>query len=137
MENHFQFTDYEFENQFEQSKLAPELFSHEAHLRLAWIHVTKYGLEKAIEKVNNQIINYVSHLGAQDKYNMTLTIAAVKVVYHFVQKSKSSTFQDFINEFPRLKNNFKDILAFHYGIDIFHSTLAKTSYLEPDLLAFN
>jgi hypothetical protein len=42
-ELHFSLTDIEFENQFENGTLKPELFSHEAHVRLAWIHIKKYG----------------------------------------------------------------------------------------------
>ncbi len=78
MENHFDLSDLEFEKQFENCALNPELFSHEAHLRLAWIHVTQYGEEKAIENVTRQLMNFVDFLGARAKYNHTLTIAAVK-----------------------------------------------------------
>jgi len=55
----------------------------------------------------------------------------------FCLKSKLDNFRDFIEEFPRLKYNFKDLLAQHYGIDIFNSEIAKCSFLEPDLLPFD
>ena len=50
MEPHYALSDPEFEKQFESAVLDPKFFSHEAHLRLAWIHVTKYGVERAIFK---------------------------------------------------------------------------------------
>ena len=77
------------------------------------------------------------HLNALDKYNETVTIAAVKAVYHFMQKSTSDNFKGFIVEFPRLKTNFKSILEQHYQIDLFNSELARSTFLEPDLLPFD
>lgn len=137
MEKHFNLTDSEFEKQFENCELDPSEFSHEAHLRLAWIHINKYGIEKAIHNVQAQLLNFVKHAGAEGKYNKTLTIAALKAVYHFMLKSKSENFNDFIAEFPRLKTNFKDLINSHYGIDVFNSEKAKKKFLEPDLLPFD
>lgn len=136
MEDHFILSDNEFEQQFESCKFNPSMFNHEAHLRLAWIHINTYGIDKALENVQLQLQNFVAHVGAKDKYNVTLTVAAVKAVHHFMLKSQSSNFKDFIEEFPRLKYNFNDLMGFHYGIDVFNSTEAKAKYLEPDLLPF-
>ncbi|GAB5539191.1 MAG: hypothetical protein Salg2KO_12940 [Salibacteraceae bacterium] len=135
--SHFHYTDEHFEQQFSSCQLNPELFSHEAHLRLAWIHITKYGVDAALENIQEQLKAYVKHLGAEGKYNKTVTIAAVKAVYHFVLKSKSDNFQDFIIEFPRLKNNFRGLMDSHYGIEIFNSERARKDYIEPDLLPFD
>ena len=136
MNNHYKFNDEEFEVQFENCTLDASLFNHEAHIRLAWIHITKYGVNQAISNVDAQLIKYVTSLGARDKYNKTVTLAAVKAVNHFIQKSKSNNFKDFISEFPRLKTNFKELLAQHYSIDIFNSSVAKSTFLKPNLSPF-
>jgi hypothetical protein len=52
-------------------------------------------------------------------------------------KSKTNNFKDFIAENSRLKNNFKELLAFHYRSDIFNSRAAKEKYLVPELLPFD
>lgn len=137
MENHYQFNNKAFELQFRNGTLNPSLFNHEAHIRLAWVHITKYGIEQALINVDSQLYNFVCSLGAKDKYNKTVTLAGVKAVYHFVRKSKSNNFNDFIEEFPRLKTNFKDLLAQHYNSDIFNSETAKSSFLEPNVLPFD
>lgn len=134
---HFQYDDRQFEEQFRNLKLNPELFDHEAHLRLAWIHITTYGIEKALDTISSQLKAYVVHVGAADKYNKTATMAAIKAVYHFILKSTSSTFQDFMIAFPRLKDNFIELMGYHYSYDIFNSEKAKKNYLEPDLLPFD
>lgn len=136
MPTHFDLTDSEFEFAFKTCALEPKLFTHEAHLRLAWIHVRKYGVEQAILNINAQLLQFVNHVGARDKFNKTVTIAAIRAVNYFINRSESESFADFIQEFPRLKYNFKELLAFHYGHDIFKSEKAKREYIEPDLLPF-
>lgn len=137
MEKHFELSDAEFEKQFISCELNPEIFSHEAHLRLAWINIKKYGVKKAEINIQDQLIEYVKSLGAESKYNTTLTLAAIKAVHHFMLKSKSDNFQGFIIEFPRLKYNFKELMSCHYGFDIYNSESAKLRFLEPDLLPFD
>jgi len=136
MEHHFELSDADFERQFSNCQLNPSIFSHEAHLRLAWIHIDKYGLEQARENIQQQLQDFVAHVGSADKYHKTLTIAAVEAVNHFMKKSKSDNFKDFIMEFPQLKSNFRELISSHYSFDIFASPEAKSEFLVPDLLPF-
>lgn len=137
MKDHFQYSDETFEALFASNKLEPSLFNHEAHLRLAWIHITKYGCEQAVVNVCEQIESYAHHLGAGDTYNRTVTMAAVRAVFHFTLKNDINDFREFINAYPRLKTNLKALLSQHYGIDIFNSEIAKSIFLQPDLLPFD
>jgi hypothetical protein len=133
---HHALDDETFETTFASGAMSASLFTHEAHLRLAWIHIQKYGPEQAIDHVTRQIIDFVSRLGAADKYNHTLTVAAVRVVNHFMEKSNTGTFYELLLAFPRLKNNFKDLICQHYSKDVLSMERAKKEYVEPDLLAF-
>lgn len=137
IDNHLSFDDHTFEAAFNSATLPPSLFNHEAHLRLAWIHIQQYGLDTAIENICSQLLNYVDHHGARDKYNETLTIAAIKAVYHFINRSDDTQFSDFIHSFPRLKYQFMELMNAHYSFDIFNAPKAKTQFLEPDLLPFD
>lgn len=137
MEKHFELSDSEFEKQFVEGQFNSIDFTHEAHLRLAWIFITKYGIEKAEIYVPFQLQKFVASVGVKDKYNTTLTLAAIKAVYHFIHKSETNNFKDFIHEFPRLKYNFGELIACHYGFDIYNSDFAKENFLEPDLLPFD
>lgn len=136
METHRTLNDVEFQEQFEDTSLNPELFTHEAHLRLAWIHIKKYGEKKAIKNLTAQIFAFADNHGAPNKFNMTVTVAAIKAVHHFYKKSASNTFQEFIVEFPRLKTHFKALMASHYSFDIYQSPASKSQFLAPDLLPF-
>ncbi len=136
MEKHRQLNDLDFKEQFKNTILDPTLFSHEAHIRLAWIYITNYNVVTACELIPGQILNFATKHGDPDKFNTTVTIAAIHIVDHFIQKSESLNFQDFIAEFPRIKYNFKELLNSHYGFDIFTSKKAKLNYIEPDILSF-
>ena len=136
MEDHYKLSDTEFENEYIDCKLDLNIFSHEAHLRLAWININRYGIEEALKKIPGQLQNFVESVGAKDKYNTTLKVAAIKAVGSFLDKSNSNSFQEFITEFPQLKNNFKTLIGSHYSFDIFTSIRAETELLEPDLLPF-
>lgn len=137
MEAHSHLSDPQFIHKLEDCSLDPEVFTHEAHLRLAWINIKNHGIEKAVDLTQSQLKAYVEHLGAAHKYNTTLTIAATRAVYHFILKSKAEKFDEFMSESPRLKKEFKKLMESHYSLDIFNSELAKKEYLEPDLCEFD
>ena len=137
MEKHLELDDNQFEEQFSGRSLDPALFSHEAHLRLAWVHISKYGIDRAVENITAQLKHYVEFLGAKDKYNVTLTIAAIRTVYHFMLNSGARDFPRFIAENQRLKSNFRELLSCHYTTDIFKSENARKEYLNPELLPFD
>ena len=121
----------------EQSALHPEVFSHEAHLRWGWLLLENNDLEEAIDKACNQLRHYTKHLGASDKYNETVTIAAMRAIYHFRLKSDANNFRDFISGAPRLKTSFRELMDSHYSENIFKSPIAKNQYLEPDKAPFD
>lgn len=128
--------DLEFVNSFESGDFPPSLFDHEAHLRLAWVNLKQYGEVKAIENVCQSIKNFDALHGDGSKFHTTLTVASIKTVNHFIQKSKSHHFADFIQEFPRLKTSFKELLGQHYGFELLFDPKAKEVYVAPDLLPF-
>ncbi|MDO5977501.1 hypothetical protein [Flavivirga spongiicola] len=136
MQKHFNLSDSEFKAQFINCEFNPANFSHEAHLRLAWIHINEYGFDKGVEEFQKQLLKFVDFSGVKDKYNKTLTIAALQAVYHFMQMSDKDNFKDFIDEHQQLNDNFKELMASHYSFDIFNSDKAKTEFIEPDLLPF-
>ena len=136
MEQHYTLSNEDFLAQFENCTLNPEIFSHEAHLRLAWLYLLKYNEAEACHKTVLHLKAYVKKLGFEEKFNYTLTVASVKAVHHFMKRSQSVSFADFIQEFPKLKYDFKALLATHYSIDIFNNSKAKNHWLEPDLSSF-
>ncbi|MEM7572904.1 MAG: hypothetical protein AAF433_08385 [Bacteroidota bacterium] len=136
MDAYIELSDEEFESAFVDCRLPPALFNHEADLRLAWLQLRKYDLKRALANIQAQLLVYVSHLGAQDKYHQTLTVVAVHAVHHFMQQTERGDFQAFLAAHPLLKTDFKELVNSHYSFDIFSCEEARIRYLEPDLMPF-
>ena len=134
--NHSELSNSEFLYSLQNCCLDPDLFNHEAHLRLAYLQLSKNPLNKAAKFTSKIIQKYVIHLGAQDKYHHTLTIAAVHIVAHFKDKSTTQGFENLIKEFPRLTSNFKSLINTHYSPVVLQSSRSKLVFVEPDLLTF-
>ncbi len=136
MEQHYQLTDSEFANRFADGTLEPKWFTHLGHLRLAWILLRRHGLPRAEALICRQIQDFDQMHGDGTKFNYTVTVAAMRAVHHFMQRSLAVDFPTFIAEFPALRSNLKGLLATHYSVDIFSDSRAKHRWLEPDLSPF-
>ncbi len=136
MEKHYQLTDDEFVKSFADCSLEPSWFSHEGHLRLAWVSIDQHGLDKAVEMVCEQILRFDQVHDKGEKFNKTVTVACVKAVNHFMNRSSTRDFRTLLEEFPKLKSDLKGLIETHYGIDIFNSPKAKKQFIEPDLVPF-
>lgn len=137
MKDHHTITDEELLRLMKEGNLDPALFNHEAHLRWGWLLLESFRLEEAIEKARSQLKQYTAKLGFSDKYNETVTVAAMKALHNFRSRSDKTAFKEFITDFPRLKTSFKELMGFHYSLDIFKSEEGKDNYIEPDLLPFD
>ena len=128
--SHFDFSDADFLNDFSNCTFPPTLFTHEAHLRLAWILLKKFDAEKAGEKLCELIQRFDQKFGDGTKYHCTITMAAAQIVNHFMDK-KNETFHDFIHANPRLMTHFKDLILAHYTDDVFTNQDAAKAYHSP------
>ena len=137
MEKHYTLKDPDLLQSMESGTLDSGLFSHEAHLRWGWLLLEEYGLVEGIERATVQLQAYTRKLGAADKYNETVTVAAMKAIQHFRLKVCADNFQEFIEKAPRLKTEFKALMDAHYSTNIFTSAAARKEYINPDKLSFD
>lgn len=126
--------DSQFIDQFEKCTLNPASFTHKAHLRLAWVHINLHGLEQAIENCCVQISAFATFHGDEQKFNKTITTAAVYAVYHFMKGE--NTFEEFLSKNPALLTNLKSLINSHYSFDVFSTSEARRVFLKPDVQAF-
>ena len=137
MEKHKRFSDEVYEQKFREGKFPPLYFSHEAHLRLAYIHLEKYGLEQSIENMCTQIYDFAIKYDATTKFNATVTYASLQIMYHYMNNGESSNFSELMEELPHLLIDFKGEIHKHYSWDVFRSPEAKAKIHHPDLEAFS
>lgn len=131
IEKHYKLSDDEFEQQFRDCQLTPILFTHEAHLRLAFIHIQKYGEQRAIENIRTQLKKYVVFAGEAGKYHETVTVNSIKIMAKQMSSSTINDFKKFIHTFPSLLNDFKTEINNRYDFDVFKSKEARESYVAP------
>ncbi len=133
VQSHIELSDIEFARQFENLHLNPEWFTHEAHLRLAWIYSYIYDIEKAINKFRNGIHSFDSKYGDGTKYHETITIFLIKLVYEREKTSSSLTFDKFKERNLDLFQCYRDLISAYYSFDIAKDRNAKLEFIAPDL----
>lgn len=110
-------------------------FDHKAHIRLAYLYLTQYGVEDAVIKVREVLFNLLKHNDIEPlgKYHETLTKAWLLVVNHFINKpEKCATADEFIEHNPVLLDT--TIMMTHYKEETLFSARARAEFIEPDLL---
>lgn len=136
MTDHFDLTDDAFYDQMESGELRKKYFSHSAHLRLAWIHIHQYGAKKAETTIAKQIKAYITRIGMGYAYNVTLTVACVRILDIYIRSSAAKDIKALIAEYPELQESFRDLIGRHYGDFVFMDKEARANFLEPNRLPF-
>jgi len=124
--------DRAFRSAFESCTIAPALFNHEAHVRLAYVYLTEGNADSAVGKMRDALLNFLQHNGVpQSKFHETLTRAWVLAVQHFMNRSTSTSAADFIAKNQQLLDS--KIMLTHYSASVLFSADARASFVEPDL----
>jgi hypothetical protein len=125
-----------FLDAFRSGNLPLSAFTHEAHIRLGWIHLTRESLEVAIDSVSQEIRNFVAVHGKEDKYHHTLTVAALHVMASRLGSAENRSFRSFIDRNPDLLSDLKGLIRQHYSAERLASPEAAATWLQPDLRPF-
>jgi len=133
---HRKLSDKEFEEAFANKTLKPGWFTHEAHIRLAYIHISKYGYEQALANIRFQIRAFAENLGIYDKYHDTVTIVAVLMTAEAMEQATETDFLSFIEGSGYYLLNFKALLEEHYSYNLFKDHASREAWVLPDLKAF-
>ena len=143
-------TDDEFLCAFERCSLNRRDWTHEAHVRMAWLYVTRTPsdgevfdrVRSGIKKLNSAFVRRQQMLCAVkpakpkdprglDGYHETVTVAFVTVIASRIEPRES--FAAFRERNPDLFDRKLSALLKHYSPDRLFSDPAKTEFLEPDL----
>lgn len=119
---------------FEQGEVAPAAFSHEAHVRLAYVLLAGAGTEAAAAHMRDLIAGFLAHHGLPaEKFHETLTRAWILAVRHFMDRAPAVSAGDFIAQHPELLDS--RIMLTHYRAETLFSADARSRFIEPDLQA--
>jgi hypothetical protein len=130
-------SDDDFLAGFEACTLARPEWTHEAHIRMAWLYLTRLPFVEALERVRSGIqqLNATFSKGESrqsDGYHDTITVASVRVIA--ARLRGGDTFPVFRDRNPDLFDRTLIALLRHYTKERLHSAEAKRTFIEPDLL---
>jgi len=129
-------TDATFRRAFEDCSLSPDEFTHDGHLRMAWIYVIAHPLHEAIALFCTDLRRYVTHLGDEAKYHETITwFYMIKVHERAVELDSANSWGEFQRHNKDLFERGGVLLKKNYQPATLSSAKAKTSFILPDLIS--
>jgi hypothetical protein len=128
-------TDDEFLAAFESCRIPKELWTHEAHVRMAWLYLRRRPLGEVIPHVRRAIQRYNASLGNTEGYHETITLAYLVLIDERIDRdSGDETFATFSAAFPSLLDRRLSALLEHYSREVLFSDEAIRTFVEPDLV---
>jgi hypothetical protein len=120
---------------FECADLAPQLWNHRAHVRVAYLYAVQYGLEIALARmrIGQNVLNAAHEVPeAIDRgYRETITVAFLRLIFAACSCQSFQSSAEFCETNPALMG--KDTLLLHYLRERLFSEAAKTTFVKPDL----
>lgn len=124
-------SDDNFIRSWEDCSLNDSEFTHKAHVRVAWIYLTRFPLNKAIDKCCRGIERFDKLNGDGTKYHKTLTVFAVLLIQKLMQSKNYASLDAFLHDHDYLITDFMDSVLCFYDKKVLFSTEAKTSFIPP------
>ena len=124
-------TDAEFLAAFENVTLSYAQWTHEAHVRMAFLYLRREDFENALPWVRERIGCYNRARGNPNGYNETITVAFLRVVAdRLAQHEIAPDFETFKATHPELLDS--RLLMRHYSKPVLLAEDAKARFVEPD-----
>ena len=120
---------------FHAQTLTHAEWNHEAHLRVAWLHVSRYALDEAHLRMRAGIIRLNQKHGlvetAERGYFETLTFAWLALVGAAQREVRAATSPELLVARPELRD--KERVLRHYSRDLLRTVRARAVLVPPDL----
>jgi drug/metabolite transporter (DMT)-like permease len=135
--NRFTAVDERLLSAFEAGTLHKEDWHHEAHLRIGYLYVRRFGFPTALDRMRRGIQSLNAAHGtaeaATSGYHETTTQAFMTMIAHAAGKSRATlNSQLFCRAHPELCD--KRALLAHYSLATLSSRGARREFVPPDLL---
>ncbi len=124
-------SDDEFLAAFEAAAIPRPEWTHEAHVRMAWLYLTRLGFADALEKVRAGIQKLNARIGSPDGYHETISVAYVAVIASRLREGEN--YEAFRGRNPDLFDRTFPALLRHYSPERLDSAEARQAFIEPDL----
>ncbi|WP_435010940.1 hypothetical protein P12x_002230 [Tundrisphaera lichenicola] len=129
-------TDEEFLAAFEDCRIPREDWTHEAHVRMAWLYLGRRPLDEVIPIVRAGIRRYNDAvIRKPDAYHETITLAMLALIDSERESGgRWETYAEFRERAPELLDRALPALLRHYRRETLFSDRARLTFVEPDLI---
>lgn len=124
-------TDDEFLAAFEAAAFTRPEWTHAAHVRMAWLYLTRVPAARALELVRTGIQKLNARIGSPDGYHETITVAFVRVMAARLEPGED--YAHFRDRNPDLFDRTLTSLLRHYTKERLRSPEARRAFAEPDV----
>jgi hypothetical protein len=125
-------TDEDFLAAFERCTLPRAEWTHAAHVRLAWLRLSRHPFGQALVAVRDGIRRYNAAHGS-DGYHETITVAFVALIRsRMTDAGSGEDFDGFRARNPDLLDRWLPVLARHYDPATLSSAAARERFVVPD-----
>jgi hypothetical protein len=129
--HHSDLSNQQFLQQIETVTINPELFTHEAHIRMAWLYLNKFDHETALQQISSAIKGIDAKYAGGVKYHHTITLVFANTMAALMKGSTHNTWQEFVDLNAGLSIS-KKFLGDYYSDELLYSDEAKTQFIAPD-----
>jgi hypothetical protein len=123
--------DDEFLAAFEACTIPKTDWTHEAHVRMAWLYLSRFPLPTALQNARSGIAKYNRSLGNTTGYHDTVTVAAVRVIAS--RMADGERYEAFRTRNGDLFQSLMSVLRGYYSEARIKSPEAVAEFVEPDL----
>ncbi|MEO2089567.1 MAG: hypothetical protein ABGY75_08745 [Gemmataceae bacterium] len=124
-------SDDDFLAAFEACTIPKADWTHEAHVRMAWLYLSRLPFPAAVQNARSGISKYNRSLGNTTGYHDTVTVAAVRVIA--ARMADGETYPAFRTRNPDLFGNLMGVLRGYYSEARIMSPEAVAVFVEPDV----
>lgn len=129
-------SDHDFLSAFENCTLPAAEWTHEAHIRMAWLMLKRSPYDVALEQIRRGINRYNDTvLKKENAYHETITVAFTRLIA--VGRSSlpdGHLFSEFKSAHPLLLDNKLSALLHHYERTTLFNDEARARFVAPDLV---
>lgn len=123
-------TDREFLRALEECTLQASEFGHTAHVRAAYLYLQAGEFATALARMRGAIRNYARHLGKEDRYHETITVAYLALIQqHIAERGYGACWDEFMRVNTELLQ--PGLLLQYYTEIQLNSELARRVFLLP------
>ena len=124
-------SDDEFLAAFEACTIPKTDWTHEAHVRMAWLYLSRLPFSAALQNTRSGIAKYNRSLGNTTGYHDTVTVAAVRVIA--LRMAVGEAYPAFRERNGDLFRSLMGVLRGYYSEARIQSPEAVAEFVEPDL----